>query len=203
MAPVGKANPQGDFFVHPDEGLLDDPFAEVNAFYHADQFAEWFAFHFGLRTPQMQIFTGFPMTNAFFGDFDGDGKRDLSFGVTDDGLNFAHDSDVVIHEYGHAIVRELAGGLSMDADHLGLDWTAGALNEGIADTFSMLINPDGLLGESMACRIDGTRPFVICGPIVFVRMIWPARCIRAGKYGAQCHGISSKILWWVRRLFGS
>ncbi len=147
---LAKADPQGDFFVRPDEGLLDDPFAEVNAFYHADQFAEWFAFHFGLRTPQMQIFTGFPMTNAFFGDFDGDGKRDLSFGVTDDGLNFAHDSDVVIHEYGHAIVRELAGGLSMDADHLGVDWTAGALNEGIADTFSMLINPDGLLGESMA-----------------------------------------------------
>ena len=75
---LAKANPQGNFFVHPDEGVLADPFAEVNAFHHSDRFAQWFALHFGLRTPQMQIFTGFPMTNAFFGDFDDDGKRELA-----------------------------------------------------------------------------------------------------------------------------
>jgi len=145
-----KADPQGDFFALPAEGELDDPFAEVNAFYHAERFAQWFAARFGMRTADMQIFTGFPLTNAFYGDFDEDGARDLSFGVTDDGYNFAYDSDVVIHEFGHAIVRELAGGLSMRADHLGLDWTPGALNEGVADTFAMLMSPDGLLAESMA-----------------------------------------------------
>jgi hypothetical protein len=145
-----KANAQGNFFEQPDEGSLDDPFAEVNAYFHADRFARWLAVRFGIRVDTMQIFTGFPLTNAFYGDFDDNGTRDLSFGVTDDGYNLAYDSDVVIHEFGHAVVRQLAGSLSMGADSLGVDWTPGALNEGVADAFAMLLNRDPLLAESMA-----------------------------------------------------
>jgi len=147
---AAKANAQGKFFESPEEGELDDPFAEVNAYFHADRFARWFGARFGARVAPMQIFTGFPLTNAFYGDFDDNGSRDLSFGVTDDGFNLAYDSDVVIHEFGHAIVRELAGSLSMGADSLGVDWTPGALNEGVADAFAMLLNRDPLLAESMA-----------------------------------------------------
>jgi hypothetical protein len=147
---AAKANAQGDFFEEPAEGELDDPFAEVNAYFHADRFARWFGARFGARVEPMQIFTGFPLTNAFYGDFDDNGTRDLSFGVTDDGYNLAYDSDVVIHEFGHAIVRMLAGSLPMGADSLGVDWTPGALNEGVADAFTMLINPDPLIAESMS-----------------------------------------------------
>ena len=84
-----KADPQGDFFATPQEGALRDPFAEVNAFYHAERIGQWLNGRFGIQLPPMQILTGFPLTNAFYGDFNEDGDRDLSFGVTDDGFNFA------------------------------------------------------------------------------------------------------------------
>ena len=37
----------------------------------------------------------------------------------------------------------------MQADSLGIDWTPGALNEGAADSFAMVLNPDPLLAEGM------------------------------------------------------
>ena len=37
----------------------------------------------------------------------------------------------------------------MQADTLGIDWTPGALNEGVADTFAMVLNPDPLIGEHL------------------------------------------------------
>ena len=56
---------------------------------------------------------------------------------------------MIVHEYGHALVRQMAGSMWMQADELGLDWTPGALNEGVADTFAMIHNPDPILAEGM------------------------------------------------------
>lgn len=146
-----KATPLGDHLYVPNEGELDDPFAEGQVYYHVDKISRWAATEFGLRLAQpIQLFTNFPLTNAFFGDFNDDGVRDLSFGISDDGYNLGYDSDVVYHEFGHALVRRLAGSMWMQADSLGLDWTPGALNEGVADTFAMIHNPDPVLAESMA-----------------------------------------------------
>lgn len=150
-AAVSKATLLGDHLYLPNEGELDDPFTEGQVYYHVDKISRWAATEFGLKLAQpIQLFTNFPLTNAFFGDFNDDGVRDLSFGISDDGYNLGYDSDVVYHEYGHALVRRLAGSLWMQADVLGLDWTPGALNEGVADTFAMIHNPDPLLAESMA-----------------------------------------------------
>ena len=149
-AHTSKANPVGDHFHLPQEGSLHDPFSEGQVYVFVDQIARWAETNFGLWLGEpIQVFTNFPMTNAFFGDFDGDGDRDLSFGISDDGYNFAYDSDVVFHEFGHALVRKLAGGMWMQADALGLDWTPGALNEGMADVFAMIQNPDPILAESL------------------------------------------------------
>lgn len=150
-APQAKATLSGDFFYEPDEGETHDPFTEGQVYVHLHEFADWANASFGLRLDEpIQVFTNFPLTNAFFGDFDGDGTRDLSFGVSDDGYNFGHDVDIIVHEYGHALVRKMAGSMWMQADELGLDWTPGALNEGVADTFAMIHNPDPILAESMA-----------------------------------------------------
>ena len=150
-APQAKASLSGDFFYAPAEGDTQDPFTEGQVYAHLHEFAHWANTNFGLRLDgPIQVFTNFPLTNAFFGDFDGDGVRDLSFGISDDGYNFGHDADVIVHEYGHALVREMAGSMWMQADELGLDWTPGALNEGVADTFAMIHNPDSILAESMA-----------------------------------------------------
>lgn len=149
-AHAAKPGPRGDFFEQPREGSLDDPFVQPNAYHHVDAIARWADERYGLRLEEpIQIFTNFPLTNAFFGDFDDDGDRDLSFGISDGGYNFGYDADVVHHEYGHALVRELAGSMWMQADELGVDWTPGALNEGVADTFAMVLNPDPLLAEGL------------------------------------------------------
>jgi len=146
-----KSTVLGDHFYSPAEGEANDPFTEAQVYFHVDKISRWAATEFGLRLGYpIQIFTNFPMTNAFFGDFDDDGTRDLSFGISDDGFNLGYDSDVVYHEFGHALVRRLAGSMWMQADSLGLDWTPGALNEGVADTFAMILNPDPLLAESMS-----------------------------------------------------
>jgi hypothetical protein len=145
-----KAGPTGDFFERPREGSTEDPFVQPQVYHHVDRIARWADERYGLRLDEpIQVFTNFPLTNAFFGDFDGDGRRDLSFGISDDGFNFGYDADVVHHEYGHALVRALAGSMWMQADTLGIDWTPGALNEGVADTFAMVLNPDPLIGEHL------------------------------------------------------
>jgi hypothetical protein len=147
---AAKPTLQGNFFEGPSEGDLDDPFVQPNAYHHVDTIARWADERYGLRLAYpIQIFTNFPLTNAFFGDFDDDGDRDLSFGISDDGYNFGYDADVVHHEYGHALVRSLAGSMWMQADSLGNDWTPGALNEGVADAFAMVLNPDPLLAEGL------------------------------------------------------
>jgi hypothetical protein len=145
-----KPGPTGDFFEHPREGDTEDPFVQPMVYHHVDRIARWADERYGLRLDEpIQVFTNFPLTNAFFGDFNGDGRRDLSFGISDDGLNFGYDADVVHHEYGHALVRALAGSMWMQADTLGIDWTPGALNEGVADAFAMVLNPDPLIAEHL------------------------------------------------------
>lgn len=140
----------GDFFAAPAEGDLDDPFVQPNAYHHVDAIARWADERYGLRLDApIQVFTNFPLTNAFYGDFDDDGDRDLSFGISDGGFNFGYDADVVHHEYGHALVRLMAGSMWMQADSLGVDMTPGALNEGVADSFAMVLNPDPLLAEGL------------------------------------------------------
>lgn len=155
---AAKPGPVGDFFEHPNEGNIDDPFAQPNVYHHVDTIARWADERYALALDYpIHVMTNFPLTNAFFGDFDDDGDRDLSFGISDDGYNFAYDADVVHHEYGHALVRLLAGSMWMQADSLGIDWTPGALNEGVADSFAMVLNPDPLLAEGMgrSDRWDG------------------------------------------------
>ncbi len=147
---AAKPTLTGDFFSWPAEGELDDPFVQPNAYHHVDAIARWADERYGLRLDApIQVFTNFPLTNAFFGDFDDDGDRDLSFGISDAGFNFGYDADVVHHEYGHALVRLMAGSMWMQADALGVDMTPGALNEGVADAFAMVLNPDPLLAEGL------------------------------------------------------
>lgn len=151
----------GDYLFEPDPGSIDDPFAEVHAYFHVDRIAAWMEdrFDFFLGFP-IHATVNFPMANAFYGDFDGDGQRDLSFGhVEDNGVDFGYDADVVYHEYGHAIVGRLASDLAyVQADELGMDWTAGAINEGAADLWSVLLTGDGQTGEYAGSGFD--RPAI-------------------------------------------
>jgi len=141
----------GNYLYQPDPGSTDDPFAEVHGYFHTDYIAAWLDARYGFRQAEapITVIMNFPMANAFYGDFDGDGIPDLSFGhVPDNGVDFGHDADVVYHEYGHAIVGKLAGNLPfMRADSFGMEWVAGSINEGTADIWSMVLTGDPLTGE--------------------------------------------------------
>ncbi len=146
-----------NYFYEPEDPSLDDPFAEVQGYYHADSFHRYLAEHFGFaRKSGLPIhlivnlqmpdnsgnYRGYP--NAFFGDIDGDKIGDLSFGQTD--RDFVYDGDVVYHEFTHSVVDETSG-LNVDIDSFGFNMLPLALNEGFADTFSSFFTNDPNLGE--------------------------------------------------------
>lgn len=147
----------GDYLYGPNEGSLNDPFAEVNLHHHVSRAAAWFDARYGLRDPEpLRVIANFPLANAFYGDFDGDGRGDLSFGVVCAGcgsssdplrVQFAYDGDVVIHEFGHWVVGRIADVPMLRGDAYGLEWAGGSLNEGVADVFAMALTMDPQVGE--------------------------------------------------------
>lgn len=145
------ADAQGDFLFPQEPDSFDDPAAEVHVYYHVDKMSVWLQDRFGLSLPYAPIkaVTNFAWANAMFGDFDGDGAPDVSFGQDEEtGIDLAYDAEVVYHELGHAVVGQLAPGLPfMTGDEYGLQWAPGAINEGAADIFSMLLSPDPNLAE--------------------------------------------------------
>jgi hypothetical protein len=151
-------NGDGDYLYPPDPSGLRDPFAEVNAYYHVDRMSSWLADCCGLSLPYAPIRANvnFEWANAFFGDFDGDGVPDVSFGQDEvTGVDLGYDGDVVYHELGHAVVGVLAPELGFVAgDGVGLQWAPGAVNEGAADIWAMLMTGDPQVGEYAGAAFD-------------------------------------------------
>lgn len=141
----------GHYLFEPDPLGALDPLVEVQAYFHTDRIASWADETFGLALPQGSIRTlsNFPMRNAFYGDFDGDGVPDLSLGQDPgSGVDLGYDADVIYHEFGHALVATLAPDLPLlSADAYGIEWAPGSLNEGAADVFAMLMTLDPQVGE--------------------------------------------------------
>jgi hypothetical protein len=142
----------------PEEPSVEDAFAEVHTYFHVDSFHRWlksrFSFERQGRDQQIKVYVNYHyidangdlrgMSNAFFGDLDGDGKGDLVFGQAN--RDFAYDADVIYHEFTHSAVEETSG-LRMDFDDLGLNIMPAALNEGFADLLSSVYIGDGAVGE--------------------------------------------------------
>jgi uncharacterized protein (TIGR03382 family) len=141
----------GDYLFEPDPGSLDDPFSEVQLYHHVDLIAAWAADRLAFdQDGPITVYTNADWPNAFWGDFDGDGRRDLFFGTADNGVDFSYDTDVVYHEFGHSILFTIAPTQAVEIDGDGIDFANGALHEGGADVFSMLLNGDPDLGEYAA-----------------------------------------------------
>lgn len=149
----------GDFVFEPDPGsLVDDPFAEVNLYHHVHVVGAMVEARFGIRPEApLRTFANFTMSNAFYGDFDGDGSADLAFGQSESGIDFGYDADVVYHEYGHALNALNSDLPFLRADALGVDMTGGALDEGLADVLSLYLTGDPYLGEYSALAFDRTE----------------------------------------------
>ena len=162
-AQFAVADGNGDFFFDADDGLSEDPFAEVMMYHHLDVIGRWFE-QLGFRhdrlssQQQMQAVANIDYANAFYGDADGDGVPEVAFGKTVFG-NFAYDADVIYHEYSHSVFNELVQPVFSRADAYGLDGAPGGLNEGTADLFAMAYTGDAKVGEY------GGRAFGLDGPV--------------------------------------
>lgn len=150
------ADPAGDFFFEPDPVREIDPFAEVQAYFHLDRVAAFLDGRYGFRhRVPIRGYVNFELANAFYGDFDGDGKGDVAFGhAPGTEVDFAYDADVVYHEFGHAVVGALANLPFLAADAYGMDWTAGSANEGYADILAMVLTGDPRVGEFAGSAFD-------------------------------------------------
>ena len=163
---LAKPDTNGDFIYEPNEGVLNDPFAEVQGYYHVDTFHRWLkdSFKFARQGTQLiNMYVNFHTetngnikgySNAFYGDLDGDGRGDLVFGQSS--RDFAYDADVIYHEFGHSVVHETSG-LSISVDKLGLNAAPAALNEGFADLLSSTYVGDAVVGDYMGNYGNGIR----------------------------------------------
>jgi len=156
---LAKPDSKGDFLYNPDEPKLDDPFAEVQAYYHVDAFHQYMEKNFKFKRSgvnQIDVHVNlqydyngktYAYPNAFFGDLNGDSRGDLSFGQGKS-RDFAHDADVIYHEFTHSVV-DATSDLSLVIDELGFNVAPAALNEGFADLFSCIFAGDPVVGDYM------------------------------------------------------
>jgi len=176
-------NQDGDFLFNVQPESHEDPFAEVQVYYHLDRVAQWSSDQLGVTLVEpIDSFANFEYNNAFYGDFDGDGTADITFGTAENGVDLAYDADVIYHEFGHAIVDRIASLGFVSGDEYGLQWTDGSINEGTADIIAMYHTGDPLLGEyaGLGFRDGPIRdlteirrcPDDLIGEVHFDGMIW-------------------------------
>lgn len=160
----------------------NDPFAEVQMYFHVSKIHDYFHDGFGLTDLDFPLpaivnvsmyikeeiaammgakggWQGFP--NAAFIPPEGFAQFGLPkvasgaivFGHSGE-TDFSYDASVIYHEYTHAIVgtTRLAG---MSVDSFGLDNLPGAMNEGFADYFSCSLRNDPKIGAYALSTVQG------------------------------------------------
>jgi Zn-dependent metalloprotease len=153
------ADTSGDFLFDPpsmsEEPVYDDPFAEVNAYYHIDFISHYFQSAHGFTQTRgpIAVFVnyvetaGTPYRNAFFSPE----AWSISLGQAADG-DFAYDADTMYHEFTHAVVDSVAHLVYQAADPMGMIVFPGAMHEGLADTFAVSLTDDPDMGEYILGR---------------------------------------------------
>ncbi|MBI5486114.1 MAG: hypothetical protein HY905_02140 [Deltaproteobacteria bacterium] len=145
----------GDYLFLPEEPSFTDPFSETQAYYSADRLGRYMQDNWGLSwncrgTTVLKVAVNMDYCNAMFGDVDGDRCGDAMIGQGTE-RDFAYDSDVIFHEFGHGIFSQLTDIRGWGVfDELGPDFTGEGLNEGTADYVAVTVDGDPRLGEYMS-----------------------------------------------------
>lgn len=158
---------EGENFLYDPPGTeptFDDSFAETNVYYHLDRMSTWVGTTLGVDTSAakyslMAVVNYGPGQKAYdnaaympYSMADDDGVKHPNVIVIGQGSkgDFAHDSDVFLHEYTHYLNHN-AIGFSQSVyglDEYGLITTPGTIDEGSADYFSSTVNDDAVVGEA-------------------------------------------------------
>jgi Zn-dependent metalloprotease len=151
------ADVDGNFLFDPSatQPVFDEPFCEVNTYYHVDRIARYFVETHGYEQTRgpLTVYANYhegtdaegnptPFDNSFY-----DGANwtlSLGQGSTAD---FGYDATVVYHEYTHSVVDTLAQLTVINADIYGMKMMPGAIHEGVADYFATSLTDDPDLSE--------------------------------------------------------
>jgi hypothetical protein len=137
---------------------LDDGFAEVQTYYSLDTYYKWMRDEFGFSAQfvdaesmesgqSIWIFVNANFANGFFlGSSDYYGNADMI--VLGQGQrDFSYDNDVTRHEFTHAVSSQVFNNIMYNVDHLGVDMSGTAVEEGTADFFPCSVHDNPELGE--------------------------------------------------------
>lgn len=163
-----------NFLYPPPEDAQDatDAFAQVNLFHHLTTHRTFFrdVLGVGVDAASWEVTAvanlqegGQPLDNAFFSPMGLDGNGALSapnmIGIGQGTIDFAYDSDVFKHEFGHYVSHNAVGynlGQTGTTEY-GLSPHSGSVDEGIADYFACSENDDPILGEASLDVLSAAR----------------------------------------------
>jgi len=177
---TSRASWRGDATFVWDYAPLSTHFDEVCVFYHVNLIHAWFKEY--LEYDGMDI--AIPVTVHY-----GDDMNNAMYSPSSNSIYLgdgtlkdpAHEADVVMHEYGHAVVHNTAS-----ADFANL-----TLNEGYADYFTCSLHDDPLLGEwwmpPYLRNLDND-------------LVYPFDLVGESHHDGQ---IWSGALWDIRSMFGA
>lgn len=146
----------GDYYLTPMEPSTSDPFAEVQVYYHVTEYSQWLEDRFGFAwscagSRAIDVHVNMDYANAFYGDADGDPNAcdDLTFGQGS--IDYAYDAEVIYHEFTHGMNNQTAAlgcpAVGVCLDDQGLNLMPSAVDEALADYFSMTHTGDPNIGE--------------------------------------------------------
>lgn len=171
---TAMADPAGDFLYDPMEPAYDDAFAEVHGYFHANVVAQHFRETHGFEwscgsDALMRVYVNYteaastPYDNAAYSP-SGGGECGLMLFGQGRTHDFVYDSDVVYHEFGHAVVDGVSDLGFFVLDGMGVSYDPGAINEGYADYVAATVSGDpdmaeylretGLGGETALRNLD-------------------------------------------------
>ena len=155
-----------DFLYNPpaDPGDATDPFAAVNAYYHGSRAQGFFEQKLGVSMAEeswrvAMVVNGrngeAPMNGAFFtplGLAGGDPRGAIVLGQGE--VDFAIDSDVLLHEYTHMVSMRSIGysGGQFAVDTYGFAPMGGAIDEGMADYVAATMNGRAQVGAGLPAK---------------------------------------------------
>ena len=172
---LAVADEEGDFFYLPVDPAVDDPFVEVQAYYHVTKISRFFEDELGhefsgpaLVTTNYRSEDAGTYDNAYYTP-DMMGNTTLTFGQGAS-YDYAYDADVVVHEFGHAVIQERTN-MVMDFityDDYGWNNAPGGIHEGLADYWACSTHDDPVVGEYTISRTldnDHTCPEDLTGEV--------------------------------------
>jgi MYXO-CTERM domain-containing protein len=204
---IGPTSGQ-DFLYDPPADVSDatDAFAQVNLYHHLTSMKA-FAATLGVPIDQGSwkltavanaLEDGMALDNAFFspmgqqGTFASPNLIAIGQGSQND---FAYDSDVFKHEFGHYLSHNAIGYNlgQLNFNEYGLSPHSGSIDEGISDYLACSDNDDAELGEASLAQLGGLRD------LTDTSMVCPDDILGEVHEDGQ---IAGSLAWSIRELLG-